>query len=212
MQAEPTSPSSTQASGDARDESVAAQLTQKILEVLVSVPPTREPPSADPHARARTLRRNAAAKSAAVSGTLSLPAGLVGMMTVVPDMVLVWRIQAQLVADIAGAFGKGSTLTREEILYCVFEHVVAESSLRGLVTRVGERYVVRRTTAATFRRVATRLGIRLAERRIGRTITRAVPLVGAAGVAWYAWGDTRRVGKSAVTLFEHDVVDAPSAT
>lgn len=184
----------------------AGRLAEKLLEVVARVPETSEPLAPDPEPRARVIASKAARRAALVSGALSLPVGALGVMTVAPDLALTWRIQAQMVADIAGAFGKASALTREQVLFCLFEHSAAQT-LRDVVTRVGERYVVRRTTLRTWRALATRIGMRLARESMERSIARFLPLVGAAGVAYYARRDTLRVARTALALFAHEIVD-----
>ena len=84
-----------------------------IVAVVSRVPETRETPVADPDARVRELARAAARRAAAISGGLALPPGPLGVLTLVPDLIAIWRIQAQLVADIAGARGRSGSLTRE---------------------------------------------------------------------------------------------------
>jgi len=74
--------------------------------VTGGVPVSKEPGKAKrPYERSKEITQKACAKAAAVSGSLALPVGPLGMLTVLPDLVIVWRIQAQMVADIAVAFG-----------------------------------------------------------------------------------------------------------
>lgn len=70
--------------------------------------------------RSQQIAMLAGAQAATVSGTLALPPGPLGMLTIVPDLLAVWKIQAQMVADIAGAFGKNAHLSQEQMLYCLF--------------------------------------------------------------------------------------------
>jgi len=87
------------------------------LESLVAnVPPSHQAAVAIPAIAARALARNAAARAAALSGALALPPGFLGMLTVLPDLVAIWRIQAQLVSDIAGLYGKSMQLARGHML------------------------------------------------------------------------------------------------
>jgi len=45
---------------------------------------------------------------------------------------------------------------------------------------------------------------------VGKSISRWVPLIGAAGVSAYAFYDTRQVGLTAMKLFEREqVIDMP---
>src|SRR6187399_2998263 len=118
----------------------APVLARAILEVVMSVPATTELPHAEPNERARVIRTTAALKAAAVSGTLALPPGPWGLAVVIPDLLTVWRIQAKMVADIAGAFGQSASLSQEHLVYCLFRHAAAQI-VRDLTARVGERLV-----------------------------------------------------------------------
>ena len=97
------------------------QLAQKLFDVIIQIPATAEPASETPEARCRVIIRGAALKAAGTSGTLALPPGPWGMLTVLPDLVTVWKIQAQMVADIAGTYGQTALLSQEQMLYCMFQ-------------------------------------------------------------------------------------------
>ncbi len=58
------------------------------------------------------LARDAAQKAALVSGSLALPPGPLGMLTVLPDLLLIWKLQRQMVADIFALHGRTAELTR----------------------------------------------------------------------------------------------------
>ena len=45
----------------------------------------------------------------------------------------------------------------------------------------------------------------MAQRLVGRTASRGLPIVGALGVAAYAYRDTMRVGHTAIELFSREV-------
>jgi uncharacterized protein (DUF697 family) len=180
------------------------QLVQKLLEVIVHVPATAEPASQTPAARCRAIVRGAALKAAGISGTLALPPGPWGMLTVLPDLVTVWKIQAQMVADIAGAYGQTALLSPEQMLYCLFRQT-ASQAVRDLVVRLGDRLAIRRVPQRVLQRALRQVGLKMAQRLAGRTASRWLPVVGALGVAAYAYRDTRRVGQTAIELFGHEV-------
>src|SRR4030095_1388269 len=90
---------------ESRTETARA-VAKAILDVIASVPRTGEPLSSGPPDRSRAIANHAAPKAAAISGTLALRPGPLGVLTLVPDLVAVWRLQAQLVADIGGAYGR----------------------------------------------------------------------------------------------------------
>jgi hypothetical protein len=179
-------------------------IAEKLLDLVGTIPTPRETRAADPGARARALARKAAAKSATTAGALALPPGPLGWLTIAPELYAVWRIQAQMVADIAGAYGKRNLLTREQMLYCLFGHTAA-GAFRDLVIRVGERYVIRRAPLSALYAIANKIGIRIAQRSAGRVVTRWVPALGALGVAGYVFYDTGKVADASIDLFSRDV-------
>ena len=195
----------TNPSPDPRNEKeeTARVIAKAILDVIASVPNTAEGLSLNPRERGRAIANQAAIKAAAVSGTLALPPGPLGVLTLVPDLVVVWRIQAQMVADLGGAYGKTAALTQEQMIYCLFRHAAAQV-VRDLGVRAGERFVFRPATLALIQRVAARLGLSLSQRLIAKSVARWLPIVGSLGVAAYAYYDTGQVASTALELFEDD--------
>ena len=126
-------------------------------------------------------------------------------MTVLPELLAVWRLQAQMVSDIAAVFGQQGKLNREQMLYCLFKHISAQL-FRDVVARVGERYVVRTASTPVIRGIAQALGVRLTKTMASKGIGRLLPLVGAVGVGAYAYYDTTQVAKTAIELFSRGVV------
>lgn len=179
----------------------ARAAARSILAIVSAVPSTSEPASVHPRERALQIQRAAAARAALVSGSMALPPGPWAIATILPDLYAVWRIQAQMVADIAGVFGKSAFLMQEQMLYCLFRHAAAQV-VRDLVSRVGERVVFHRATMKLLESIATKLGARISKRVLAKSVSRWLPLVGSASVAGYAYYDTIRVGRTAVELFE----------
>ncbi|MFN9771198.1 MAG: hypothetical protein ACK54X_01015, partial [Burkholderiales bacterium] len=171
-------------------------------------PPPRPPPAPPREARGRAPAPAAARRAAAISGGLALPPGPLGVLTLVPDLVAIWRIQAQLVADIAGARGRSGSLTREQMLWCLFRHA-ASHVMRDVVVRGGQRAIVHRLTVSALQSIATRLGMQLSHQLVAKAASRWVPGLGAAAVAAYAWWDTERVARVADDLFSREIVLDP---
>jgi uncharacterized protein (DUF697 family) len=183
----------------------------KALERFISnVPNTDEHESRNPQTRAHAIANAAAAKAALVSGGLALPPGPLGFATIIPDLIAIWKIQAQMVADIAGTFGKTAFLSRQQMLYCLFKHAAAQL-VRDLVTRVGERLLVRRVSLRFIQQIIRKIAGRITQRVIGKAISRLLPIVGPLAVGAYAYYDTAQVGKTAIEFFQEDLeVEADS--
>ncbi len=176
------------------------RVSEALLDFLAQVPPATEQRHNEPAAAARKATNKAAAKAALASGTLALPPGPLGWLTILPELTTVWRIQAQLVSDIAAIYGKQAQVGREQMLYCLFKHLAAQA-LRDLVVRVGERVLIRQASLQVLQTIVRKLGVHITQRILGRGVSRWLPLVGAAGIGAYAWYDTRQVAATAIELF-----------
>ena len=174
---------------------------QAILSLMGRVPTSKEHKSKAPADDARKKTNAAAAKAALAAGAMALPPGPLGWLTILPEMVGVWKIQKQLVADIAALYGHQPTLTPEQVVYCLFQHTAAHG-VRDLVVRVGQRTLVRRASPLLIRAITRRIGATLAQRALGRGVARWVPIAGAVGVGAYAYVDTAQVAATAIDLFE----------
>jgi hypothetical protein len=192
------------------DSELFRKVSEKLLELVGSIPMSGEHAAAAPRTRARALVMKSALKSAAISGSLALPPGPVGLITILPDLFAIWRIQAKLVADIAAVYSKTGFLTTETMLFCLFKHAAAQA-VRDLVVRTGERVLIERPTWRSLQRISAKIGAKTTQRILGRGASRWVPIVGALGVAGYAYYDTRAVGQTAIDVFSQDLeIDAGS--
>lgn len=180
------------------------RVAEAILQFLGQVPETEEPESDDPHRKARAIAHAASTRAGMAAATLALPPGPIGWITIVPELITVWKVQAQMIADIAAVFGRHSHLSREQMIYCLFRHMAAQA-MRTLVVQAGERVLFRRVSLRAFQGIAEKIGIRVTQRAISKGISRWVPLIGAAGVGAYAYYDTRQVAKTTIALFEKEI-------
>jgi hypothetical protein len=176
-------------------------ISTAVLDMAGHIPSSRAATSAQPLEAARALTRTAANQAATVSGSLALAPGPLGLLTLLPDLVAVWRIQSQLVSDIAAVYGQSASLSREHMLYFLFKHS-ASQAVRDLAVRAGERWLIRQASSAALQAIAQRLGVRLSQKLLGAGAARFLPVLGAVGVGGYAYYDTTRVAASAIEVFE----------
>lgn len=181
-----------------------------IERVIADVPPPRTERVSDAGRASERVAREAAQKAALLSGSLALPPGPFGMLTVLPDLYLIWKVQRQMVSDIFALHGRAAELTRSHMLYCLFRHLASQVA-RDVVVRAGQRVVVQQLSAGAIAGLLQTLGVSVAQRVAGTAASRWVPLVGAAAVGAYAYWDTLQVAKSARRLLETSRGDATAA-
>ena len=177
-----------------------------IERVIADVPPPRTHAVADAASAAERIARSAAQKAALVSGSLALPPGPLGLVTVLPDLFLIWKVQRQMIADIFALHGRSAELTRSHMLYCLFRHM-ASHVVRDFAVRTGQRVVVEQLSSGALRSALSALGATVTQRLAGKAASRWVPLAGAAAVGAYAYWDTLQVAKTARRLLEDQPPD-----
>lgn len=190
--------------GALQERELLDKLFRILFKVIHEIPTSTEKETSEALIRSRKLISEASFKAAAISGALALPSGPLGWLTILPDLAAIWRLQAQMVADIGGAFGKKGKLTEESIIYCLFRHATAQV-VRDLVTRMGERVVVQRGSLRVAENVLESIGIKLIHRVARGGLWRLLPAIGALAVAGYAYYDTEQVGQTAIEFFSKDI-------
>jgi hypothetical protein len=190
--------------GALQERELLDKLFRILFKVIHEIPASTEKETSEALIRSRKLISEASFKAAAISGALALPSGPFGWFTILPDLAAIWRLQAQMVADIGGAFGKKGKLTEESMIYCLFRHAAAQV-VRDLVTRMGERVVVQRGSLRVAENVLESIGIKLVHRIARGGLWRLLPAIGALAVAAYAYYDTDQVGQTAIEFFSKDI-------
>ena len=180
-------------------DSVPGDLSGAIERVISNVPAPRTHRVELPDEATMRIARTAAKRAALVSGSLALPPGPIGMLTVLPDIYIIWKTQRQMVADIFALYGRTAELTRTHMLYCLFRHA-ASQVMRDFVVRSGQRFAVRQLSSQALKSATSRVGTAVSQRVIGTVASRWIPLAGAAVVSSYAYWDTMQVAKTAQKL------------
>ena len=171
-----------------------------IFDLITNIPESIYVSSMDPDSRVKLITQRASFKAATVSTTLSIPAGFTGVLTAIPDIAAIWRIQAQLVADIAATYGKLAQLSREAMVWCLFRHSAAQL-LRDVAVRTGSRIVVQKLSTTALKKVIEKVGLKISSTFLSKSLLRAIPAIGAIGNGAYAYYDTTEVGKTAAAYF-----------
>ncbi|MCQ2062300.1 MAG: EcsC family protein [Fibrobacter sp.] len=182
-------------------ENVKDKLASVLFDLITDIPDSLHIPLSVPEEKVKRLTQQAALKAATVSATLSVPAGFTGVLTSIPDIVAVWKIQAQLVADIAATYGKLALLSREAMVWCLFRHSAA-SLLRDIAVRTGSRIVVQKISTTALKAILQKVGLKISTKFVGKTLVRAIPALGALGNGAYTYYDTNEVGKTAAAYFK----------
>lgn len=182
------------------ESSFAMKLAEKLLDFVSKIPTSEQSKAADPVLSSAKVKQRSCMKAAGTSAALAFPVGPIGWLTIVPELLAVWRIQANMVADIAAMHGHSDKLTKEVMLYCLFNHS-AKQALKDVTARVGERAFLRSTSSSMARQITARVGTRFTQKAIQRMVTRWVPVIGALGMGAYVYYDTNNVANTTMKYF-----------
>ncbi len=180
------------------------KIAEAIRDLISEVPASSELVATNPRSRAAHLVEAASWKAAAVAGTLAIVPGPMGILTIIPALGQIWRIQRQLVADVAACYGQTPSLTPTVMIYCLFRHGSA-TVFKETVVQLGGRLLVREASLRVFEKIIAKVSINITQRVIGQFISRWLPLVGSAAIGAYTYHDTKKVGASAIDSFEKEI-------
>ena len=186
---------------DEKMEKIKEKLSSLLFELITDIPESLYSPTENSDEKINKLIRQAAVKASMVSATLSVPAGVTGVLTSIPDIAAIWRIQAQLVSDIAATYGKFAQLSREAMVWCLFRHSAAQL-VRDIAVRTGSRIVVQKLSLAALEVLLKKIGLKISTKLLGKIALRAIPAIGAIGNGAYSFYDTYEVGKTAAAYFK----------
>lgn len=185
----------------AAEEDLAAlggRTAELIFELVSELPKSDVEPAQDPEKKAKELTHSAALKAAAISAGLSLPSGPLALMTILPDIMVQWRIQRQLVADIAAAYGKD--LTQQSLISSLFKHI-AKRAIAAFRVNVRFRVPTKEQWLAMLKVLTGKIAVRVIHRMLKKAILRWIPFAGAIGMAAVAYAEIGAVGQAAMDEF-----------
>jgi hypothetical protein len=146
------------------------------------------------------VANRAARKCAAISGSSAISLLPTGYTAILSEAVTIWKIQSQMVVDIAALFGKTPALTPRHMIYCLLRHggnkAVASALLQPTI-----QLMIKRLCTRFVRDFSTRLGLRISGRALGPGAALVLQALSSIGFATLAYLDTRRVASRAVELF-----------
>lgn len=196
--------------GRRSDSSGHGPIIEALERVLAEIPAPATARADLPDSAAKAIARRAAKRAGMLSGSLALPPGPLGFVTLLPDLYLIWQTQRQMVSDIFGVYGRSAELTRTHMLYCLFRHA-ASHVVRDVAVRGGQRLVIRQLSGSALRSALGGVGVSVSQRLAGNAAGRWIPLAGAAAVGAYAYWDTLQVANTAQRLLTSPALEESEA-
>ncbi len=186
---------------------------QKIVEMLSGIQNYQSPyklVTENPDIIVEEIIKNASWKAGTISATCSLPGGAFGFLTLLPELIMIFRIQGTMIKDISCVYGKDSQLNRELLLFCLFKHGGAHI-FRKFVEETGVKVLIRPTTVRAFQALLQKIGLDISKRVLRKNLTRWIPFAGAAVTGTFAFMDTKSIGDNTRVIFSK-IIEIDSTT
>lgn len=147
------------------------------------------------------LSSSYANQNAIIAGAANLVPGPFGALAVVPEITLVIRNQIQMIYDIGVAHGKEAQLD-SNLLLAIFGSIAGGGAI-SLLTVQGGKILVKRASLRVIQKIIIALGGKITQRALRSIIAKWLPVVGAAGMAYWARHTTNEIGKKASEILAH---------
>lgn len=189
-------------------------LTTKVVEQLfdsLSEPPRPSFSRPGSPEEVNKMIRKTAVQTSSISAALAIPGGITGVVTVLPEIASIWKLQAQMISNIAASEGKNYLLTREQMLWCMFRQM-GYGIIKEYVFQKGGVYIVKRMQHKVFENTLQKVGLGLVTRQGTRMAGKIIPVLGSVSAGALSYYDTIRVGRNAVNLYTKEIKLLPEAT
>lgn len=187
-----------------KDNTWLEQITLSLQQTLGEPPSATLAPGTSPEAMPALVKK-ASAQTASISATLALPGGLTGVLTLVPEIYSIWRIQAQLISNIAYINGKATLVSREQMLWCMFRQM-GYGLVKEFVFQRGSVFVVKKMQDQAFQKALQKLGLAMLSKQSVRFAGKIIPLLGSVSAGTLSYYDTRRTAQRAIELYSSPMI------
>jgi uncharacterized protein (DUF697 family) len=148
--------------------------------------------------------RKASRAAFLISTGAGIPSGPVGLVTIVPEIVAITRLQINLILRVA-KFYQQEAKVNKTIILTVLGVAMGVVLKHALINKVGARIIVKSLSAEGAKRITREIGEKFAVGLLKRGIGRWVPLMLAPIFGYLSLSMTRKVGREAESLFSHEL-------
>lgn len=150
------------------------------------------------------MTRKAAWQAFVISTTAGIPPGPFGMMTILPELLTITKIQINLVYKIAKFYGKVQQVTTPILLH-ILATALGIVLGRNLLEKIGTRIVVKALSTQSIKILAQKLGVRITQKVLARIGGRWIIFISAPIFGAFSKMQTTRVGNAANEIFSSDI-------
>ena len=145
------------------------------------------------------------AKCSSISFAAAIVPGPWGALTIIPDLLLVYKYQIEMISKLSYLNGKEAKVTPELLLYILFEGI----SKIGIstITIKGTQVMTKRVGARVLQKIVNALGGSILQKAITKFASRWIPVAGSTAMGIWTGYLTKKIANRASEIFKKDIVD-----
>ncbi len=157
----------------------------------------------------RHITRKTAVKCASLAGASYLIPGKVSYALILPELLLIYRLQAQMIVDIAALYGKDNPMDKTLLFYCLFQGS-SSNLFKHLIKDTGKRIIVRPVSIKMIEALILQLSKKIFKKSFSGSFSIFLPFVGLAVSGTLNYLYTTRIGEIASQVFSKEIFVAPT--
>jgi uncharacterized protein (DUF697 family) len=190
----------------------SATFSEKISDLISSIDTYASPYAmsvSPPDDLIRHITRKTAIRCASLAGAFYLFPGKMNYALILPELLLIYRLQAQMIIDIAALYGKDNPIDKTLLFYCLFQGSNSDL-LKHLIKDTGKRVIVRPVSIKMVEAFIQQLSKSFFKKSFSRYFSVLLPLLGftLSGSLNYLY--TTRIGEVASQVFSKEIFIAPT--
>ena len=150
------------------------------------------------------MTQTASWKAFSISTAAAVPPGPFGLVTILPEIVAVTKIQMNLLYRIAKYHQQAGKVNRTLVLL-IFGNALGFAVGSEFFRKVGSRLLVESAGSPGVRNIALRIGKKITTRILPKTVARWVPFVLAPIFGAFSKSMTTKIGREANKIFRQDI-------
>lgn len=150
------------------------------------------------------MTKTASWKAFSISTAAAIPPGPFGLVTILPEIVAVTKIQMNLIYRIAKYHQQVGKVNRTLVLL-IFGNALGFAVGSEFLKKVGSRLLVESAGTQGVRNIALRIGKQITRRILPKTVARWVPIVLAPIFGAFSKSLTTKIGQEADKIFCKDI-------
>lgn len=150
------------------------------------------------------MTTTAAKKASVISAGANLPPGPFSLLTVIPELVAVSKVQIDLIYRIAKYYKKQRVINKTIVLL-IMANALGITLGRSIFRTAGKRVVIKVLGSRVLMQFAKRIGIQISSRVIAKLPVRIIPGVAAVIFGWLSYSMTKKIGEKADELLSQDI-------